>query len=311
MDACELHQNPKKMDDPLLKLEMELDIKQLINGPPRKKIKSEKVTETECGNSTAFSMSTAMVKSISNVLDLCLLGTDSYANITFDNEGIYIFGLFNTSTVCIAIRLGKAMFVDFVCDHEVKASVTLSVIRKQISTLQTFKPQKMTFSNDTDGSGRIVITAFPANRDTCPNVAKIVPLSVDLEELDLEDFNYDIKVRIPSKEVSSRIEAMPAEFTLEMDCKRKCLVFRGKSDQSSIQLPLRIDDEVVAEIKKIPGMANFSERFQKSFLHPLKKGAKTYEFVYLAFCQGMPLFASYHVNSTDSKVSMYFSAKFD
>jgi hypothetical protein len=103
-----------------------------------------------------------------------------------------------------------------------------------------------------------------------------------------------------------------------MDCAGKQLVFEGKEDQSSIVLRLQIDEDIVREIQKYEDVATYKACFMKSYLQPIVKGAKLCNYAIISFRKDSPLFVRYIINESsdlnptnNSKVSMYFSSKFD
>jgi hypothetical protein len=258
-----------------------------------------------------FFMSTQMVKRVCSVFDIFKDNVE--CNIQFSENGINVFALYYDKTVCICTHLGRDLFSEFSCNKEVVSCVNLNVFAKKLSTLQLFKPQKITFSNR---DHNLIITGYPEN--AAKGEALINSLSSSLEELDVTNYEYDVNIRVLSSEFAKMINAMPASFTLSMDCAAKQLVFEGKEDQSSILLRLDVDPDIVHEIEKYEDVANYKACFLSTYLQPIVKGSKMCTYAIIAFRRETPLFVRYIINESsdlnpenNSKISMYFASKFD
>lgn len=262
-------------------------------------------------NNDAFSMTTQMVKRVGLVFETFKDNVE--CNIQFGTNGITVFALYYDKTVCICTHLGKDLFSEFSCEKETLSCVNLNVFAKRLSTLQRFKPQKLTFSNEDQN---LIITGYPEKGPSGKVI--ISSLTSVLEELDPSSFEYDVHIRVLSSDFAKRIDAMPPTFILRMDCDSNHLVFEGVEDLSSIVLRLEIDVEIVKEIEKFNDVANYRASFMKSYLQPIIKGAKLSTYAIISFRRDSPLFVRYIINESsdmnpenNSKISMYFSSKFD
>ena len=304
-------QTPTKGSDMMAVLSKQLGLEAEDQERPAKKVRTSDVIESRefDPKQDAFRMTTHMVKVIASVSEC--FKDNVMANIKFDMDGIHIFALYHSKTVCISTYLGKDLFTDFLCEKEVYTSLNLMVFAKKIANLQKFKIQKLTFENkDSD----LVLTGQTDGEP--PAHVQLKSLSCDVEELDLNDFEYRVPIRLMSAEFAKLIDCMPPTFTIKMDADNGHLVFIGNEDHSITKLPMRLDKEVVEKIRAYPAVENYSATFVKANLGAILKGVKLSEYVIVAFSQDSPLFVRYILNESsdlnpdnNSRVSMYFSPK--
>lgn len=279
---------------------------------PQKRVRTHEVIETrefDPGNDS-FKMTTHMVKIISHVTEC--FKDNIIANLKFNMNGIDIFGLYHSKTVCISTHLGKDLFTDFSCEKEVYTSLNLMVFSKKIASLQKFKIQQLTF--ETKNEDLMLIGHTDGEP---PASIKLKSLTTECEELDLNGFSYDVLIRLQSSEFSKQIDCMPSGgFTIHIDTKHGCLVFTGDDDHSTTELKMKLDKEVIDNIKLYPAVTNYRAAFVKANIGAITKGAKLSEFVIVGFSQDAPLFVRYVLNESsnlnpehNSSVSMYFSPK--
>ena len=158
-----------------------------------------------------------MVKVIAQISDC--FKDNVVANLRFCDDGVNIFALYHSKTVCISTHIGRDMFSEFMCEKEVYVSLNLMILAKKISNLQKFKIQKLTFENQDQD---LVLIGQTDNGP--PARIRLKALTSDVEELDL-DFEYSISIRFLSVEFAKQIECMPASFTIRMNCEQGELVF--------------------------------------------------------------------------------------
>lgn len=261
-----------------------------------------------------FFLVTEMTKYINTIYSLFdLWKSNVEANVHITTEGMKLFTYYSDKTVVLSATLGIDLFSEYKCEREITFCVNLAVFAKNISTLQKFKPQKLTFS---DADMALKVMGYPEN--AAPGEVVISSLPDALEELNTDVFNYDVFIRVSAQEFGKYVDSMPAVFSLRMDCDKKCLTFEGKDTQSRICLRLKIDDDIISEILGFPNVVNYKAVFLKSCLTPIVKSTKLSDFAIIAFDSSHPLFVRYNLHESadmkpenNSQVSMYFAPKFD
>jgi hypothetical protein len=278
---------------------------------PIKRVRTSEVKESRPfdAKNDSFRMTTHMVKVVTQASDC--FKDNVVANLQFDSNGINIFALYHSKTVCITTQFGRDLFSEFSCEKEVHTSLNLLHLSKKIAILQKFKIQKLTFASLDDD-----LVLMGDNDNEPAGSIRMKSLTSDVEELDLSDFQYNVPIRLLSSDFSRLIDCMPATFHIKMDIEKGHLVFMGSEDHSVTRLPMKLDFEVLQRIKKYPDVADFQASFNKANLSAIMKGSKLSEFVIVAFSRDSPLFVQYVLNESsdlnpdnNSKVSMYFSPK--
>lgn len=258
----------------------------------------------------SFKFTTHMLRLINDVVSSLVSSNQTAANFRFDSKGITITSFLHANTVCYLAFLGKDLFSQYSCNKEVHTSLFLKKFAENFSLLRNLNVETITFENNGDD---LVLRGQRKNKPD---------QEVELKSL-LEDgcnpleiagsFTYEVPFRLLSKEFIAVVQGMPPSFTIQVECSKKQLIFRGTEDHSTATLALSLDTKVIETIKGHPEVQNFRADFMKSNLAQVLKMAKLSEHVTLGLASNCPLFVRVNFNEGEcpSTVDIYVSSKVD
>ena len=286
-----------------------------------KKIKSSNTTNIRTVNinvkgedfetkTNSFYIATQMVRRLVSIFEIMKEEVD--CNLKVSNDGLDMFTLYSDKTVAIFVHFDRDIFSEFDVRGEapVVMCLNLSVLAKKLTVLQKFKPQKISLSIC---DHKLNLAGYN-DEGNCGTVS-LDSISTLIDDLDTENFQYQVLIALSSARLQKSLDCMPAIFSIHMDCTNNNIRFEGKEEMSKTTLCIPLGGDVIDEVKKHPSIASYSGVFHKLYLAPLIKSCKLSKYVTIGLHQEAPLFCRITIvdsigTEDDSSVSMYFAPRF-
>lgn len=256
-----------------------------------------------------FVFTTNMMKLLTTVVDCFKDNVTS--NIRFTTKGMNIFALYACKTVCINAHLGADIFSNIQCEKDILIALNVVLFGKKLNTIYKFKIDRLTLTN----SGDDLMLKGDSNNSQPINIL-MKSIIADVEELDLNEFKYDIYIRIPTSDFVKQLECMSGIFTIRLDITRGEIVLIDNDELSTTKVSIVLDKETKMKLQCKELCTNYECTFMKNNMTCIIRGQKLSEYITLGLSNELPLFVSYTIGeyqpeNTQSSIDMYFSPRID